>query len=207
MWSEQRGTRTDVWMDYSATGPRFGAPKLLERSYDPSGPPPGSPQLIRLSSESVMSAWGGVEAGRWVLRTAPIDQHGLRTVGTIAAPEGDALLAALAPGPRGEAVALFTEPQAAPAGEALLGEPQAGHLPPALMAGPQSPSAAQGLFAVRGIETAGRTQFGAPEAIAPVGPVSGASVAIEPSSDRAVAAWQGAGGVVYYSLRIPDPAG
>jgi hypothetical protein len=176
MWSEQRGSATSVWMDFSATGPRFGPPQLLERDVDPSAPPAGSPQLIRLSSESVMSAWGGVQDGRWVLRTAPIDQHGLRSISTTAAPDGDALLDALAPGPRGEAIALLSEPQTG-TGEALL--------------------------AARGIEAAGRTYFDAPEVLAPAGPVSGATVAIEPAGDRAVAAWQGAGGVVHYSLRAP----
>ncbi len=176
-------------MDYSATGPRFGAPRLLERIGDPPGvaPPASSPQLIRLSSESVMCAWAGAEAGHWVVRTAPIDQHGLRTVGTIAAPHGDALLEALAPGPRGEAVALLGEPLTDAGGSA---EPNR-----------------QALLSVRGTETAGRTVFGSPEPLAPPGPLAGATVAIEPGSDRAVAAWEGQGGAVYYSLRTPEAAG
>lgn len=185
MWSERSGAATNVWMDYSATGPRFGAPRLLEHIVDPSAlqAPAGSPQLIRLSSESVMAAWAGAEGGRWVVRTAPVDQHGLRTVGTIAAPGGDALLCSLAPGPHGEAIALFGQPRQGPV------------------------AAEEALYSARGFETDGRTVFGAPEAIAGPGPVSGATVAIEPGSDRAIAAWQGSEGAVYYSLRAPEPAG
>jgi hypothetical protein len=185
MWTQRSGVRTNVWMDYSAPGLRFGPPRLLERLTDPGGatPPTASPQLIRLSSESVMAAWAGAEAGRWVLRTAPIDQHGLRTVATIAAPGGDALLQALAPGPRGEAIALLAEPPPGP--------------------GQSAGSAAQALVSVRGSETAGRTVFGAPELLSTSAVHAGATVAIEPSSDRAVAAWQGPGGVVYYSLQAP----
>lgn len=118
MWSDRHGPITDLYMDYSATRLRFGAPRLLERVRDPGGlpPPAGSPQLIRLSSESVMAA--------------------------------------------------------------------------------------------RGIDTApGRTVFGAPEQIAPAGPLAGAAVAIDPDSDRAVAAWRGQDGSILYSIRSPDAAG
>ncbi len=44
---------------------------LLEQFRDPPGvpAPSASPRLVRLSSESVMIAWAGVAAGRWVIRT------------------------------------------------------------------------------------------------------------------------------------------
>ncbi|HEX4436157.1 MAG TPA: hypothetical protein VH061_05110 [Solirubrobacteraceae bacterium] len=188
MWSDRRGSTTETYLDYSAAGPRFGRPSLLERDADPIGivSPPSSPLLIRLSSESVMTAWAGVEGSDWVIRTAPIDQRGLQTVSTIAAPSGDALLSALAPGPRGEAVVLFTEPVVGSDGE---------------------PSASsETLWAARGIDVApGRTQFALPEQVAPAGPVAGATVAVEPGSDRALAAWRGEGGRIVYSLRTPDP--
>jgi hypothetical protein len=189
MWSAQSGSTTATYLDYSATGPRFGRPMLLERDADPASlvPPANSPLLIRLSSESVMTAWAGVEGSDWVIRTAPIDQRGLQTVSTIAAPSGDALLSALAPGPRGEAVALFTEP-----GIGSDGKPS---------------TSSQTLWAARGIDAApGRTVFAAPEQVAPAGVIAGASVAVEPGSDRALAAWRGAGGQITYSLRAPDPA-
>jgi hypothetical protein len=184
MWTEQAGASTSVWFDYSAPGPRFGAPRLLEHINDPGGrpPPAGAPKLIRLSSESVMAAWPAAEGGRWVVRTAPVDQHGVRTVDTIAAARGDALLDALAPGPRGDAVILLSEPEGAPdAGPALL--------------------------AARGSEAGGRTIFAPLEAVAEDVPANNATVAIEPGSDRALAAWQGAGGAVFYSLRAPESPG
>jgi hypothetical protein len=180
MWSVQTGGTTSVWFDYSARGPRFGAPRLLERAADPGAraSAPGAPELIRLSSESVMAAWNGVQEGRWAVRTAPVDQHGVRTIGTISAPRGDALLAALAPGPSGDAVALLREPQGAADG------------------GP-------GLLAASGFEADGKTTFGAAEAVAEDAATSSETVALEPGDDRAVAAWQGDGGAVFYSLRGP----
>jgi hypothetical protein len=189
MWSTRRGTATETYLDYSATGPRFGRPSLLERDEDPAGiaPPASSPLLIRLSSESVMSAWAGVEGTDWVIRTAPIDQRGLQTISTISAPGPGALLSALAPGPRDDAVALFTETATGSDGK------------PA--------TSGQTLWAARGIDAApGRTLFAQPEQVAPAGVLAGASVAVEPSSDRALAAWRGVGGQILYSLRAPDPA-
>jgi hypothetical protein len=184
MWSERHGASTDVYLDFSAAGVRFGAPRLIERVRDPAGVPrpEASPQLVRLSSESVMAAWSGVSEGRRVIRTAPIDQHGLRSVGTIATPGVDALLSALAPGPDGEAIVLFSEPQP----------------PRAVGAGGSS----QALLAARGVDAApGRTIFDAPEPIAAPGAVAGATVGVDPADDSAVAAWQGAGGAIEYSIR------
>jgi hypothetical protein len=189
MWSARHGNVTETYLDYSSTGPRFGRPSLLERDDDPPGitPPASSPLLIRLSSESVMSAWAGVENGDWVIRTAPIDQRGLQAVSTISPPGTNALLSALAPGPRGEALALFTEPETGGDG------------------GPAASS--ETLWAARGIDAApGRTVFALPEQVAPAGVIAGATVAVEPGSDRALAAWRGAGGQIVYSLRAPDPA-
>lgn len=178
MWSERSGSVTSVYLDYSAPGLTFGAPRLLERFRDPAGPTPAaSPLLIRLSGESVMAAWAGVQAGRWVVRTAPIDQHGLRTISTIASPAGPALPAALAPGPRDEAMLLLTEP----------GE-----------------DGRQALLASRGVEQApGVTIFSTPQRIA-TGTVQAPAVAIDPDSDRALVAWQGQGGAVYWSLGSPS---
>jgi hypothetical protein len=190
LWTEQHGNRTSVYMDYSATGVRFRAPKLLERFVDPDGlaPPVGAVQLIRLSSESVMAAWSGSLAGHWVLRTAAIDQRGLRQISTISNPAGDALLSALSPGPRGEAIVLWTEPRSSAGGA-----PDLNH---------------QSLMAARGIDASpGRTIFGAPEQIAGPGPVANANIALDPDSDRAVTVWQGLGGSINYSIRSENPTG
>jgi hypothetical protein len=190
IWADSSGQTTSVYLDYSAPGVRFGRPQLLERFTDPAGlsSPAGSPQLIRLSSESVMAAWSGAAAGHWVLRTAPIDQRGLRTVSTITAPTGDALLSALAPGPRGEAILLWTQPQLSPTGHPMPGR--------------------QSLLAARGTDAApGVAQFGRAQLIAPPGPVSGATVAVDPRSDMAIAVWLGEHDSIRYSVHAPTPTG
>ena len=188
LWSLDAGGESRVYLDQSAIGVRFGPPRVLESFADPGAgaAPAGSPQLVRLSSESVMSAWAGSQAGRWVIRVAPIDQRGLRIRSTITAPGSDALLDALAPGPRGEAVILWNQPATSPSGW-----PEASR---------------QTLEAARGIEAApGIARFGEAETVAGEGAISGATVAIDPRSDRALAAWLGADGSIRWSSRAPAP--
>lgn len=183
-WAEQRGGETAVYIDRSAVGVRFGAPQLLERFRDPDGlpSPAASPSLVRLSSESVVLAWAGSAAGRWVVRTAPVDLSGLGAVSTIAAPGVDALLADLAAGPADDALVLWSEPEPTAAGRPDLQR--------------------QGLFAAQGFDVyPQRTAFGEPEQLAPPGPVGDASAAFDPDSDRAVAVWQGEAGATEYSIR------
>jgi hypothetical protein len=184
-WAEQRATQTSIYLDISSPGVRFHRPILLERFTDPDGlqSPAGSPSLIRLSSESVMLAWSGSEAGHWVVRTAPIDLTGMRAVQTMPTPGTDALLAALAPGPAGDALVLWTEPQLNGAGAA-------------------NPAQAA-IFAARGIDAfPGLSIFGKPEQVAAPGPNSNLALAVDPGSDRALAVWRGAGGVIEYAIRI-----
>jgi hypothetical protein len=186
-WSEQRGDETSVYIDRSAPGVRFATPQLLGRFRDPDGlpAPAASPALVRLSSESVMLAWAGAAAGRWVVHTAPIDLNGVGDAGTIAAPGTDALLAHLAAGPEGDAIVLWTEPSPTAAG------------PPDM--------ARQAIFAARGFDEYGaHGMFGAPEQVAPPAPVSDATVAIDPDSDRAIAVWRGEADAVEYSLRAVE---
>jgi hypothetical protein len=183
-WTEQRATQTTVYVDRSAIGVRFGAANALERFTDPDGvaSPAASPSLVRLSSESVMLAWAGVAGSHWVVRAAPVDLQGVRAVSTIAAPDTDALLADLAPGPAGDALLLWTEPSPTAAG------------PPDVQR--------QAIFAARGIDSfPGRAIFGPPEPVAPPGPVSDATVAVDPDSDRAVSVWRGEGAAIEYSIR------
>ena len=184
-WSETRAGVTRVYAELSATGVRFGAPRLLERYADPGGfAPPSPPRLVRLLSESVMLAWTGAASGHWVVRAAAVDENGVRTIDTISTPGHDALLADLAPGPAGEAYALWSEPQATPSGLDLSD---------------------QALYAARGIDAyPGRTIFAAPEQISAPG-ASGATgeaaVGVDPDSDRAIVAWRTPGGAIDYSLR------
>jgi hypothetical protein len=185
-WADERAGKTSVYFDYSASGVRFGAPRLLERFANPSGLPypSSSPRLTRLSSESVMLAWSGAQDGHWVVRTAAIDLNGLRKTSTISAPGSDALLSDLQPGPDGEAIALWSEPQRAPDGKLDTGD--------------------QAIVAARGIDARpGLTIFGGPELVAPPGPNSDATLAFDPGSDHALALWLGAGDDVDYAVRTP----
>jgi hypothetical protein len=183
-WSEQRGDAVSVYLDQSGAGVRFGHPQLLERFSAPAGlqAPTSSPALVRLRSESVMLAWAGAAAGRWVIRAAPVDQLGLQTVGTISAPSGSALLAGLAAGPDGGALAVWTEPQPGSDGAPDLDD--------------------QAIAAARGIDTyPGVASFGPPEQIAPPGPNTQPSVAFDPGSGRALAVWGQLGGGLRYAVR------
>jgi hypothetical protein len=195
-WADEQAGHTSIYFDYSASGVRFGKPQLLERFANPSGVPypQTSPHLVRLSSESVMLAWTGAQDGRWVVRTAAVDLHGLRKASTISDPASDALLSDLQPGPDGEAIALWDEPPRTAAGKLDYG--------------------AQALVAARGIDASpGVTIFGGPEQVAPPGPVgvptfaaeqkSDATLAFDPGSDRALALWRGTGERIYYSIRTP----
>jgi hypothetical protein len=184
-WAVQSGSETSVYLDRSATGVRFGAPERLERFSDPDelASPGASPALVRLSSESVLLAWAGSSAGHWVVHTAPVDLSGLGTVGTIAAPGSDALLAGLAAGPLDDALVLWTQPLPGAAGAPDTG--------------------LQEIFAAHGFDLypPARAVFGEPELVAPPGPATATSVAFDPDSDRSVAAWQGGNGAIEYSVR------
>lgn len=195
-WADEESGHTSIYFDYSASGVRFGKPQLLERFANPSGVPypQTSPRLVRLSSESVMLAWTGAQDGRWVVRTAAVDLHGLRKANTISDPTANALLSDLQPGPDGEAIALWGEPQIGAGGRLDFGT--------------------QALVAARGIDARpGVTIFGGPEQVAPAGPVgvptfaaeqkSDATLAFDPGSDRALALWRGTGERIYYSIRTP----
>jgi hypothetical protein len=188
-WAEQNAGQTSVYIDRSKVGVRFAKPELLERFSDPDGldSPAGSPRLVRLSSESVMLAWAGSAAGHWVVRTAPVDLRGVLTVGTIAVPGSDALLADMTPGPDDDALLVWTEPMPTVSGAPDLQR--------------------QALFAARGTQGgSGRAVFDAPEPVAAPGPVSDPAVAIDPADDAAVAVWQGEAGAIEYSVRSPAGA-
>ncbi len=97
----------------------------------------------------------------------------------------DALLADLAPGPDGEALALWAEPQPSPVGLDLDLDRQA-------------------IFAARGFDAyPGRTVFAAGEQVAPPGPNSGATIALDPDTDRAIAVWRTGAGAIAYAIRAP----
>jgi hypothetical protein len=182
-WMDRHPHSARLYLDISGPDMRFGRPRLLERLRFPhEGPPPdGSLRLVRLSTESVLAAWTGTREGRYVVRAARIGLNGPRTTSTISTPDGDAVLLALATGPRGDAVALWTQAPSASAGRK---------------------SALQRIMAARGVPSSrGAIRFGAPELLTPPGRYTGASVAIDPDSDRAVASWREQSGAIRYALR------
>ena len=184
-WTVRHGGQTSVYVSHSQPGVRFAAPQLLEEFADPPGLPGyvDSPLLVRLSSESVMLAWTGAVAGHWAIRAAAVDQNGVLPPSTISPAGRDALLAGLAPGPNDEALALWSEPQPSPAGLDL---------------------GSQAIYAARGFDGyPEQVKFAAPELLAPPGPNSDATVAFDPDSDRAVAAWRTGAGALAYSVRAP----
>jgi len=184
-WSYRHDGRTSVYVARSQTGVRFTGPQLLEDFPDPPDLPGYvvSPRIVRLSSESVMLAWTGAVAGHWAIRVAAIDLNGVHPPNTISPPGRDALLADLAPGPDDEALALWTEPLQSTAGLDL---------------------GSQAIFAARGFDAyPEQVKFAADEVVAPPGPNSEATVAFDPSSDRAVAAWRTGAGQLAYAIRAP----
>ena len=63
---------------------------------------------------------------------------------------------------------------------------------------------AQAIFAARGFDGyPEQVKFAAPELLAPTGPNSDATVAFDPDSDRAVAAWRTGAGALAYAVRAP----
>ena len=184
-WTDRHAGQTSVYVSRSQLGVRFAGPQLLESFTDPPDLPTFvvSPRLVRLSSESVMLAWTAAVGGHWAIRVAAIDMHGVHPPDTISPPGRDALLADLAPGPDDEALALWTEPLQSTTGLDL---------------------GSQAIFAARGFDAyPEQVKFAAGELIAPPGPNSEATVAFDPSSDRAIAAWRAGAGQLAYAIRAP----
>ncbi len=185
---------TSIALDISGPRTRFDRPRIVERFRDPPGsaPSPGSLRLVRLSSEAVMIAWTGLDAGRYVVRASPVSlRRGAWAPVTISASGADAELDELVSGPRADALALWSTAPRLPSGA----------LDPAQRA----------ILAARGHYAGpGRVVFGAPEPIAPPGPNGAPTAAFDPRSDRALAAWVAFVGSrfprIVYSLRGAAPA-
>jgi hypothetical protein len=170
-WSTAAGpapsARTSVRIALSGAGVRFAGSRLVASFPDPQGVArgPGSLALVRLSTENVMLAWTDSEAGTYVVRAAPAVFAGTRPAATLSDPSAQSVLCDLAPGPAAEAVALWRSS-------------------PSLDGGRTQLWAARTL-----IERRGRVGARAAEIVAQAA-ATGASVAVDPSSDRPVAAWR-----------------
>ena len=173
------------FIDISAFGVRFGAPRLIESFAEPPGLPvgPGALRLTRLARESVMIAWTGMDSGSYVVRAAPVSLAGIGHASTISTRGVDSQLAAFVPGSHDEALALWTSAPRASTGFDATGV---------------------SILAARGKSSGpGAASFGAPETVAARGPNADPDVAIDPATDRALAAWRVAGSrpAVRYALR------
>jgi hypothetical protein len=178
---------TRIYLDHSAVGVRFPAPRLLASFADPQelGRSPGSIQLVRLSSENVILAWTVAEHGHYVVRAAPVVLAVSGPTVRLSDPDRQAVLAGLAPGPDREAVALW---RAAPGPREIGAYP--GHTE---------------LWAARTF-IGRRDRIGAdePEMVLPAGTELAPAVAVDPAGDRAVVAWLTAGAAprVEYALSL-----
>jgi hypothetical protein len=178
--------RTQIHLDLSATAVRFGKPRLLASYPDPAraGERPGSLALVRLSGETVVLAWTAASRGHYVVRAAAALVAATRPTTLLSDPARDAVLADLAPGPTREAVALWSSPAGTSAASA---------------AGAHGTE----LWTARTVIAPGdRLLSGGRARIAAAGPNGAASVAVDPRSDRAVAAWrtQGAPSRIAYAV-------
>ena len=173
-WSSTEGSgasaRTRIELAFSAAGVRFFAPTPLAEFADPlgSGRMPESLALVRLSTENVLLAWTAREAGRYVVRAAPALFAATRPSALLSGSAEDAVLEDLATGPEGEAVALWR-----PFGSSA-----------------QFSQHAQLWSARVLIDRGDRPVASAARIIASTGAVADASVAVDPATDAALAAWR-----------------
>lgn len=182
---------TSIHVDISRPGVRFGPPHLLERFANVAGvrPREGSVRLVRLSSETVVMAWTGMTAGRYVVRLAPVGLAGVRPPATISRGPADALLADLATGPRAQALAVWTSaPRTSRGFDELHSQ----------------------IVAARGrVARHFSAVAAAPEVVAPPGPNADPSAAYDPATNNAIAVWRSGTGqpVVDYAVESePRPA-
>jgi hypothetical protein len=168
-----RPAQTATYLDLSAAGVRFRAPRRLASFSDPSlvGRSHGSLSLVRLSGENVLMAWTARERGHYVIRAAPAVYAARRPAAALSDPRAQSVLSDLAPGPAGEAIALW----------------RASH-------GSGFDATRAELWAARTfIARHDRPGSAAPELLAAAGPKLAASVAVDPANDHAVAAWLAGG--------------
>jgi hypothetical protein len=178
-WSSTEGSRarahTRVELAFSGPDVRFFAPTRLASFDDPAeaGRTPGALELVRLSTENVLLAWTVRESRRYVVHAAPAVFAATRPSAVLSDRSGDAILVDLATGPAGEAIALW----------------RAG-------AGVASVSARPQLWGARVVLARGdRPRASAPSMLAPAGPLAQATIAVDPASDRPLAAWRSGGAV------------
>ena len=145
----------------------------------------GSIALARVTpSEGVLAVWTCISSGAFVVRAAGLTSARVLPAATIAVPGGDLQLAALATGPHDDYVAV------------LESAPRSAH---------GFDATQRTLLAARSVPGGpGGVAFETPTALAPPGPYSAPSVAIDPVSDGVVVAWQTLAGplpAIAYAVR------
>jgi hypothetical protein len=163
-----------IFLEHSGNDVSFPAdPRQLVAFGEPAAQrlTPGSIALVRVTpSEGVLAAWTLVQGGNYVVQAAGLTSSQVLPAATIALPGADLRLAALATGPDNDFVAVLESAPRSATGFEL---------------------SQQSILAARSVPGGpGGVAFEAPTQLAPPGPNSAPSVAIDPDSDRAVVAWQ-----------------
>jgi hypothetical protein len=177
IWTDEpppgAGGATQVLLAHSAVGPTFHGARTLASFTEPAGVrlTAGAVAAERLSDEGVALLWPAMANGNYVVDAAGVTQTGVRLPSILAAAGQDVRLAAVATGPENELVVVV----------ALATRTASGF-----------EQSHQELLATRSNVVRGATGlgFGPLAVIAPPGPNIDPSVAIDPDTDSAVAAWQ-----------------
>ncbi|MGD0980287.1 MAG: hypothetical protein ABR946_02275 [Solirubrobacteraceae bacterium] len=177
IWTDEpppgAGGATQVLLAHSAVGPTFHGARTLASFTEPAGVrlTAGSVAAERLSDEGVALLWPAMANGNYVVDAAGVTQTGVRPPSILAEPGQDVRLAAVATGPENEFVVVVA-------------------LAPRTASGFEQSH--QELLATRSNVVRGTTGlgFGPLAVIAPSGPNIDPSVAIDPDTDAALAAWQ-----------------
>lgn len=177
-----------VYLDHSAGSVTFSSPPRAIASF--AQPPaqrlgPGAVALVRITpSEGVLAAWPVLHDGDYAVQAAGLTSSQVLPPATISQIGADLRLAALATGPHDDVVAVLERAPRADAGFDL---------------------SQQAILAARTVPGGpGGVSFEEPALLAPEGPNSAPAVAVDPSSDRAVVAWQtvvGGSDQIAYALR------
>jgi hypothetical protein len=180
MWSYEPPPGADgpstIYLEHSGNNSRVafsGQPSTLVQFTEPPALrlTPGSLALERMTpSEGVLAVWTFVQRGSYVVNVAGLVSSHALPAATLAQRGADLRLAAVATGPHNDAVAVIERAPRAAAG---------------------FNATAQAILAARTVPGGpGGTAFETPTPLAPPGPNSAASVAVDPATDRAVVAWQ-----------------
>jgi len=177
IWTDEpppgAGGATQILLAHSAVGPTFHGARTLASFTEPAGVrlTPGAIGAERLSDEGVALLWPAMVAGNYVVEAAGVTQTGVRPPSVLAEAGQDVRLAAVATGPDNElVVVLALAPRTASGFDQLHQE----------------------LLATRSdvVRASTGLGFGPLDVIAPSGANIDPSVAIDPGSDTALAAWQ-----------------